>query len=299
MITQIQPHAIYSTKSIIDKAIHSLKGILLGITLDSEVNHKEIRELFLWAESFSHFKNRKPFNELISIIDLISRGELPSADSIEDIVWLTQKYEPNYYFYDSITSDIQVLHGLCHGILSDGVVKNSEITGLRDWLNNHSHLQGHYPYDELHSLILDVLSDGKIDETERIVLKAHLFSFSPVKDELLRQSLTSELANVPVSGICTSNASIIFEGRRFCLTGILKRFSRKEVQSYIAKLSGTSVNNINQETDYLIVGNSGNEAWAFSCYGRKVQQAIEMRKNKHKIQIIHEFDFCDKIEELI
>lgn len=36
--------------------------------------------------------------------------------------------------------------------------------------------------------------------------------------------------------------------------------------------------NINQKTDYLLVGNDGKPYLEFSCYGRKVEKAIELRK---------------------
>ena len=38
---------VYTAKAQADKAISSLKGILLGINLDSNVNEKEINELHL------------------------------------------------------------------------------------------------------------------------------------------------------------------------------------------------------------------------------------------------------------
>ena len=48
-----------------------------------------------------------------------------------------------------------------------------------------------------------------------------------------------------------------------------------------------------KNTDFLIVGDEGNPCWAFSCYGRKVEKAIELRKSGSKIQIVHENDFWD------
>jgi hypothetical protein len=51
------------------------------------------------------------------------------------------------------------------------------------------------------------------------------------------------------------------------------------------------VPNVNQKTNYLLVGSDGNPCWAFSCYGRKVEKAVEMRKEGYSIQIINENDF--------
>ncbi len=53
-----------------------------------------------------------------------------------------------------------------------------------------------------------------------------------------------------------------------------------------------------KNTDYLIVGNAGNPCWAYSCYGRKIEQAVDLRKAGGKIKIVNEIDFWDVLEDL-
>ena len=50
-----------------------------------------------------------------------------------------------------------------------------------------------------------------------------------------------------------------------------------------------------KKTNYLIIGSEGNTCWAFSCYGRKVEKAMEMRKNGVNIVLVNEIDFWDSI----
>ena len=71
------------------------------------------------------------------------------------------------------------------------------------------------------------------------------------------------------------------------------------MQNQFNKLGGIPTDSINKRTDYLIVGDNGNPAWAFSCYGRKVEKALSLRKDGHTITMIHEFDFSDIIDDLI
>jgi hypothetical protein len=40
----------FTARSEADKAIHSLKGILTGISLDREINSSEVNELFAWTK---------------------------------------------------------------------------------------------------------------------------------------------------------------------------------------------------------------------------------------------------------
>ncbi len=77
----------------------------------------------------------------------------------------------------------------------------------------------------------------------------------------------------------------------FRFTGASKNGPRKELEQIIANNGGIFKNTVTKATDYLIVGNDGNPCWAFSCYGRKVEKAIELRKSGSNMLIVHEDDF--------
>ena len=57
------------------------------------------------------------------------------------------------------------------------------------------------------------------------------------------------------------------------------------------------MNSVSKKTNYLIVGDDGNPCWAYACYGRKVEKAINLRKEGAQIIIVHENDFWDEVEE--
>ncbi len=289
---------IYTAKSQADKAINSLKGILLGINLDGEVNPKEINELHKWAIAHNDLISRNPFNEFMTIIEETVQNKLPAKETIEDLFWLCQKYESNNYYYNAVTADLQTLQGICHGILADGVVKDKEVFDLNKWLEEHEHLNTYYPYDEVRSLILSIVSDKVIDDEEKIVLKAYFNQFVHLHENEVRNQIDQETVEMNISGLCTSEPEVTFPGKTFCITGVLKRGNRDQLQKDIESLGGIPTNNVSRKTDYLIVGDNGNPAWAFSCYGRKVEKALELRKKEHNIMLIHEFDFSDIVDDL-
>lgn len=290
---------IYTAKSQADKAISSLKGILLGINLDGEVNEKEINELKKWVLTHNELINRNPFNEFMTIIEETISNKIPPTETIEDLYWLCQKYESDNYYYNAITTDLQTLQGICHGMLADGNITDREIFDLNKWLSENEHLNTYYPYDEIRSLILSIVSDNKIDEEEIIVLKAYFKQFVKLQDAELQNKIELETSDITISGLCTSEPNVDFPGKTFCITGVLKRGNRESLQNDIQKLGGIPTDNVNKKTDYLIVGDNGNPAWAFSCYGRKVEKALNLRKEGHTITMIHEFDFADIIDDLI
>jgi len=288
---------IITSKSQADKAINSLKGILLGINLDKVVNSDEIHELKNWVKKHHELVLRNPFREFMLIIDSIAEEDLGLTETIEDLFWLCQKYEGDNYYYNAVTTDLQTLQGLCHGILADGEITDKEIFDLDKWLDQNEHLNTYYPYDEIRSLVLSIVSDGKVTEDERLVLKAYFSQFVNLANSDIQQKIKEDTKEVNISGLCTSEPVVNFDGKTFCITGVLKNETKESLKLKITNLGGITTDSVTKKTDYLVVADNGNPAWAFSCYGRKVEKAVNMRKEGHVITLIHEFDLYDAIED--
>lgn len=57
-------------------------------------------------------------------------------------------------------------------------------------------------------------------------------------------------------------------------------------------------NNVSKSTDYLVIGAEGNPCWAYACYGRKVEAAVNLRKEGYRIILVHENDFHDAVADI-
>ena len=71
--------------------------------------------------------------------------------------------------------------------------------------------------------------------------------------------------------------------------------TRKELTLTLEGVGGRVSKSITKKTDYLIVGADGSPCWTFSCYGRKVEQAVIARQSGSPILIVHEYDFWDAL----
>ncbi|PQA93140.1 hypothetical protein B0A69_13395 [Chryseobacterium shigense] len=286
---------IVTTKSRADKAINSLKGLLLGIISDDIIDAKEMEELRLWAKDHYDLVNRNPFREFMLLIENTASNGIPAKEAVEDLYWLCQKYEHDNIYYNGITSDLQLLQGIFHGILADGILNDDEIFKLHEWLSDNEHLNSYYPYDEIRSLVLSIVADKIIDEEERAVLTAFIKQFVALKNSDTAAQIERDTEGINISGICAVDPEIIFENKTFCITGILSRGNRSELQRAIQDKGGIPVNTISKKTDYLIIGDTHNACWSYSCYGRKVEKALDLRKSGHTIVMVHEFDVFDAI----
>lgn len=290
----------YMKKAEIDKAFHTLEGILTGIAIDSKINNKEVQSLISWCNSYELYSGIKPIQEIIEVInDFLSDGIL-NKDEKEDILWLCNNFTTNNVYFDVITSDIQKLQGILTGILADGIINDREIRSLSEWIGDNEQLSGTYPYDEINSLLTSILMDNKIDDKERAILEVFFSEFIDTESiiNLDRNKLSKLKKEITIDGLCAVCPDISIPNNTFCFTGISSKTTRNEIKDLIFSLGGTYKNTVSLKTDYLIIGNNNNKCWTFSCYGRKVEQAVNMRKKGQKIIVTHENDFWDAVEDM-
>ena len=142
-----------------------------------------------------------------------------------------------------------------------------------------------------------ILEDGEISEDERNTLLAFCSNIVDFRDSVnLNAPDFEELRKkYSVAGVCAYCPDISFDGKLFCFTGESYRATRAEMKAEVEALGGAMRPSVTTKTDYLIVGNAGNPCWAYACYGRKIEDAMNIRKDGGKVQIINETDFWDAV----
>lgn len=286
----------FTGKARLSKAINTLSGILTGMDIDRVFNGKEIHALRGWIEDHEDLARRHPFNEIFPrLSEALSDGVL-DREEIEDLKWLCGKLAPEAHYYNGITAQMQELQGVLGGIVADGVVTDTEIRELREWVHNSEHLKTCWPYDEIDSLLTQVLKDGIIDADERQMLMHFLSEFTSVTGNRAI-ALPLEDVDKPIQGICATCPEIAFPDRLFCFTGTSTRLARDSLATLVRGLGGDFHPTIKAEVDYLVIGARGNPCWAYSCYGRKVEQAIKLRRQGCSLLIVHENDFWDAAQD--
>jgi len=292
-------YAHYMRRANFEKALNTLIGIIKGVKADRVINENEISELQNWCLLQREFREKHPFNEIIPLVERSIADGVLTQDEIDDILFVCNAFLRTNFspYYDVITSGIATLHGILHGILSDNVINAEELMELRGWMQDHYYLESVYPYDEVYSLIHKVLQDGHVDEEEQKLLKAFFGDFVDTQASVnINKSEIEQLKReIAISGICALGPNIEIPDRTFCFTGESSRATRAEMEKIVLSRGGQVSKSVTKNTDFLIVGDNGNPCWAFSCYGRKIEQAIGYRKKGARIIIAHEVDFWDAV----
>lgn len=290
----------FAKRQRVDKAVHTLEGILKGIAIDGQLLPAECRELTNWYNDQNQLLHQHPFAELIPRVQAALADGVIDTEEQEDLLWLCRNLSSESAYYNEVTTDIQVLHGIMHGILADGIINDEEAKGLGAWTEANSHLRGTYPFDELDSLLTTVLQDGKVDPQEQSMLKDFFEDFIPyslskrIAQARENASLKKEMR---LPGVCAVCPEIEFPDRAFCFTGASTRATRHDIAEHVVRRDGVFKESVSHGLHYLVVGAAGNPCWAFSCYGRKVEQAVTLRRAGHRLLIVHENDFWDAIQD--
>ena len=274
-----------------------MEGIVRGVSFDGDVSRAEIRELKSWSEDHDDLAHRHPFREIIALLNESLSDGILDQEEAKDILRLCQRVRPGSEFFDEVTADIQRLQGILHGLLADGVIDDTEIAKLSEWLEEKDHLRGCFPFDEIDSLLTTVLADHVVDAQEREMLRRYFETFVSYSGrKQIQQSMDRGDSFDPrVAGICAVCPEIEFSQRTFCFTGISDRRNRRELVGIVTGLGGKFSNSLGRTVDYLVVCTMGNPCWAYSCYGRKVERAMKLRRQQHRIVIVHENDFMDAV----
>jgi|688.fasta_scaffold116758_5 hypothetical protein len=289
------PYARYMSRPIAERATNSLAGLLKGISIDQQINFTEIQFLHQWITEHSPFANYFPFTELLpKVIAAVADGVM-TTDERHDVLWLCDRLRDGNY-YDQVTANLQQLHGIVGGIASDRKINEAELRGLSNWLDEHDHLRTLWPYDEIESLVTGVLADKKISDEEHALLQEFFEQFTPLFDD---RTIADPLIekNGTLVGLCAVCPDIFFESSTFCFTGSSHRYTRAALEAQVSELGGRVSNLVTKKLRYLVIGGAGNPCWSYACYGRKVEQAVQLRKAGHSLLIIHENDFHDAVAD--
>ena len=175
------------------------------------------------------------------------------------------------------------LMGICKGIISDGVVTPQETVYLNNWLDKNRAISRSWPADVLCKRVGEVLADGRVDPEEQQEL---LELLQMVTGEAPQPSQAQKVASlIPYDN---PEPDLVFNGRTFCLTGKFVYGTRAQCEHSLANMGSRCVSSPGLDCDYLVVGTLGHSDWVRSVHGKKIQKALELKKQGAVVAIVSE-----------
>ena len=180
--------------------------------------------------------------------------------------------------------DISELLGLAKGMLSDGVISDSEADFLSKWGETHMDAVLQWPVSVIFTRLRQITSDGRIDPEERIELNDLLSQLvGGTTTFLLGLDGASMLPlDTPAPLICYGPDEV------FVFTGKFAYGPRRRCELEVTERGSACESNVTTRTTFLVIGTFGSEDWAHTSYGRKIQRAVELRNSGFPIRIVGE-----------
>lgn len=283
---------MHTLKDEFETAIKTLEGIMNGIAIDDTVDREELEELRNWCKyNYIHIQ-KQPYREIIPYIYEAIDDNYLDREEQKNIIQFCRNFHSQSDYFDLVSGEIQKLQGIIYGILANNEISTREAKQLYAWMEERDFLQGTYPFDELFSLLTSILEDGRIDEEEEKVLKVFF-------DRFIRRNRISTInfqeidrlkREIRIEAVCATDPLIQFSGRSFAISGRSRQAKRSHICELIRSRGGRCQNRVDSSLDYLIAAENENSCWKYSCYGAKLSEALELRKEGKGPQIIHESD---------
>ena len=199
--------------------------------------------------------------------------------------------EPKPYFLKSPPAEsdpnrirrreISEMLGLCRGIIADGVVATEEVQFLKNWITAHPLAASAFPGSAIAARLLRIYADGVITDEERADLLALL------QDATGQSSIQAVTAPTTLP-LDAPAPSVVFAARSFCFTGKFVSGTRSWCEKETEVRGGSCLSGVTSGLGFLVIGSVGNERWAHSSFGTKIEKAVGLRNNGHSLAIITE-----------
>lgn len=86
--------------------------------------------------------------------------------------------------------------------------------------------------------------------------------------------------------------SVVFKGKSFCFTGALAELKRTAAEREVRSRGGLSMDGVNANLDYLVIGEKGSAFWKHGSYGTKIEKARQLsRERTGRPQLVPESEF--------
>lgn len=271
------------------KSLHTLMGILQGVVADTKLNEAELLFLGQWLRTQQGLFEDGDAIDLLDLISDVLKDDLITAAELDDLKNLINDIIDYKSVEDVGDEDrINELLGLLAGISSDDRLVDLEIEKLIDWINGNEDISGEWPIYVLVERINQIIDDGVITQEERNNLldiikriSGQAFTDTGSADLLSTDFLEEEVEMFD------------HEGTHICFTGKFISGTRDTVQKKARQLGAVIKRDVTRSLDVLVIGIETSRDWRFTSYGRKIEKALNLKKEGHNIIIMSERVWVD------
>jgi len=249
-------------------------GFLQGVVADKRINSTELEALHTYMLDCA---NHLDYGDVVDVLDatedLLDKARLNQADEHDLIGVIDCIIEYQCPEEASQVEKLEEFLGLCSGIVSDDIVKQSEAERLQLWLSQNKEIIEEWPVCDIARRLNAFLDDGVLDTREATDLldaMKHLVGGSFAETGATAIGLPVEVKQHLAQ-------KIEFEGKSFCFTGKFFFGNRASCEAITIEMGGSAAKSVTKKLDYLVVGSIASPFWLTSHFGTKIKKVMSMR----------------------
>ena len=267
-----------------ERALHGLKGILSGVVADKRLNEKELLFLDAWLKSQQYLNEDKNVLEILSKVGNILEDGQIRPDELEQMQSRIQEIvSENESSAAPGVGHVNELIGFLTGVASDGVLNDDEVGALSTWLDSNESIKNSWPASVIVDRLANILDDGIMGDEERDDLLITVNQVTGTESDAGEVTIeaSTEVWEDKIDSIQIARST-------FCLSGDFVSGDRNAVDTMLRCLGAEISPNVNKTVDYLVIGTLASKDWLYTSHGRKIEKALLLKREGHKITIITE-----------
>ena len=285
----------FHTSANFQKEFNSLIGIATGLVADDYITKGELDFFDLWIREQKYADMMPFYNEIMDTLSEAKNDDFMSEYHKERLAELIQLAIENEIVFNklSTTDDKNItnrLIGVIRVVLADDVLSNVEIESLHNIIASHTNPL----FSATNDLLKKIKDFNNITQEQRDALKIELNRIigGSIHEHGVIDGMTANIS------FDTLPEEFDLYCKRFVLTGSFYTMSRKQMGTLIESFGATQSRHVNGVTDLLVVGGMASKDWAFSSFGRKIEEAITLREDGNCLLIVNEKQMADYLEGL-
>lgn len=265
-------------------ALYGLQGIMQGVVADKRLNEAELFFLEVWLRSHKDLEGDADHSDLLQLIEDILKDGVISQEELDSLYELSQE---TAFYRDIENSDQQSklseLIGILSGISADGIINDSEIEYLSDWLKQNKSIFKDWPASELAHRIQTIISDDYVSDEEMQELS------SIIQEVTGRNFSDSEFAHgMGIEFLEDKIESLDLNEKNVCFSGRFVSSSRTLLKVNAEKQGASILKDVEHTIDILVLGSMASKDWLASEHGRKIQQVLNLKQKGKPVIILTE-----------
>ncbi|MEE3392785.1 MAG: hypothetical protein VZR23_03745 [Lachnospiraceae bacterium] len=157
------------------EAVNELYGLIIGISIDENINDKESDLLSEWMNKHEFLRNSNQFAIFFQMLKVIIDTRHATSEQYQDILRMLQPFASTL-FTQSETA-MQILKGIIKGIVGDGRLTRPELDNLYRWMNDYNEFADDPRFDKIYTLVGHILKDNVVTEDEKVQLLKKFHEF--------------------------------------------------------------------------------------------------------------------------